>query len=404
LGDNLRKAPEGNPEEAFIVESVIGILAFNSENEVVEKNLFPANPEIIASALLRLERGEAIVEAKEILRRLSKRGFRAFIFENKALAKTVEEEMKLETRFEGSTAAGNLLRSRLVEMALEMGVIKSREDAYALIQEVSTRIASERVTEESEKMEPMIVQAVQVLDELDKMINILSTKAREWYSIHFPELSRLVDEHETYMKLVVNLSERENFTTKSLEEIGVPSPLSGKVVEKASRSLGGSLRTEDLETIKGICREVLSLHKLRKNISDYIASLSEEVAPNTVEVGGPLLTAKLIAKAGSLMKLAMMPSSRIQILGAEKAMFRSMKTGSRPPKHGLIFQHPLIHSAPRRQRGKLARALAGKLTMAARVDAYSKRFIGDKLKEDLEERIQKLTSSKDKKDLHSSDS
>lgn len=397
MGDDLRNESAEEPKEAFIVESVIGIFAFNSKEEVVEKEIFPANPEIIVRALLRLERGEAIAEVREILRRLSQKGFRVFTFENKVLARTIEDEMRLESRFEGCTAAGDLLRSRLVEMALETGAVKRREDAYALMQEVAIRIASERVTKESEKIEPMIVQAVQVLDELDKMINVLSTKTREWYGLHFPELSRLIDEHETYMKLVVNLGKRENFTVKSLEENGVPNPLSGKAAEKASRSLGGSLRTEDLEAIKGICREVLSLYNLRNSVSDYVASLSEEVAPNTVEVGGPLLTAKLIAKAGSLTKLAMMPSSRIQILGAEKAMFRSMRTGARPPKHGLIFQHPLIHSANRKQRGKLARMLAGKLTIAARVDAYSKRFIGNQLREDLEERIRKL-NSKDKKE------
>lgn len=92
--------------------------------------------------------------------------------------------------------------------------------------------------------------------------------------------------------------------------------------------------------------------------------------------------------------MAMMSSSKIQVLGAEKAMFRALRTGSRPPKHGLIFQHPLIHSAPRRQRGKLARVLAGKLATAARADAFSGRFIGDKLRRDLEERIQEIEGFK----------
>ncbi|MCD6263824.1 C/D box methylation guide ribonucleoprotein complex aNOP56 subunit, partial [Candidatus Bathyarchaeota archaeon] len=163
-----------------------------------------------------------------------------------------------------------------------------------------------------------------------------------------------------------------------------------------ARSLGAPLRSGDLEMIRGVCREILSLYDLRRRVSDYLASITQEVAPNTVEVAGPLLTAKLIAKAGGLTKLAMMSSSKIQVLGAEKAMFRAIRTGSRPPKHGLIFQHPLIHSAPRRHRGKIARVLAGKLAMAARADAFSGRFIGDKLRGDLEERIQEIGVSKSK--------
>ena len=381
---------EHGSEEAFIVESIIGILAFNTKNEVVEKSIFPANPDRIARALRELERGEAIAEAKEVLRKLSQRGFRIFTFENRALAKTVEEEMHMETKFKERTVAGDLLRSKFAEMAVETGMARSREEVHALMHEVTTRMARERVTEEFEETERMIAQPVQILEELDKAINVLSMKAREWYGIHFPELNRLIGEHETYMRLVVELGERGNFTRSNLGKIGIQIPLSSKVSERASRSLGAPLRREDLETIKGVCREILSLYGLRKGVGDYIVSLTNKVAPNTVEVAGPLLTAKLITRAGGLRKLAMMPSSKIQILGAEKAMFRSIKTGAKPPKHGLIFQHPLIHSAPRRQRGKFARVLAGKLTIAARVDAFSRRFIGDKLREDLEERIQQL--------------
>jgi len=394
----LRDKSENESEEVFIVESFLGILAFDSENKVIEKELLPADSEAIASALLRLEKGEAIAEVKKILRKLSKRGFKVFNFENKELAKTVEKEMRLKTMSKETTAAGDLLRSRLIEMALEVGVAKRREDVYSLMQEVATKIASEKVAKESEKTESTIIQAALTLEELDKTINVLSTKAREWYGTHFPELSRLIDEHETYMNLIVKLGSRENFTSKNLEELDIPSPLSNKIAEKSSRSIGGSLRGKDLEAIKRVCQEVLSLYNLRNEVSNYVASLSEEIAPNMVELGGPLLTAKLITKAGSLTNLARMPSSKLQILGAEKAMFRSIKTGSRPPKHGLIFQHPLIHSASRRQRGKLARLLAAKLTLAIRIDAYSKRFIGDQLKEDLEKRVQKLITTKYKKE------
>ncbi len=117
----------------------------------------------------------------------------------------------------------------------------------------------------------------------------------------------------------------------------------------------------------------------------------EELAPNVRAVAGALLGARLIAMAGSLQNLAMRPASTIQVIGAEKALFRSLKTGARPPKHGLIFQHTLLHDAKRWQRGKIARVIAGKLAIAARADAFGGgHYIGDKLKADINKRIEEI--------------
>jgi nucleolar protein 56 len=97
----------------------------------------------------------------------------------------------------------------------------------------------------------------------------------------------------------------------------------------------------------------------------------EHVAPNIKDILGSTIGARMIAKVGGLDKLAVLPASTIQVLGAEKALFRALKTGTRPPKHGILFQHSLVHSSPRWQRGKIARVLATKVALAARVDAYS---------------------------------
>jgi nucleolar protein 56 len=121
----------------------------------------------------------------------------------------------------------------------------------------------------------------------------------------------------------------------------------------------------------------------------------EEVAPNTKYLVGSLLGARLIALSGGLMNLAKRPASTIQVLGAEKALFRSLKTGTKPPKHGLIFQHTLLHDAKRWQRGKIARALAGKLAIAARADAFGGRPIGKELKADMDRRIEEIQQKYD---------
>ena len=131
-------------------------------------------------------------------------------------------------------------------------------------------------------------------------------------------------------------------------------------------------------------------YDLRQNLQNYADSTVEELAPNVQALVGSLLAARLIALAGGLKNLAKMPASTIQILGAEKALFRSLKTGARPPKHGIIFQDTRIHDAKKWQRGKMSRALAGKLAIAARTDAFSGRYIGDSLKANLERRVEEI--------------
>ncbi|MDH5755001.1 MAG: C/D box methylation guide ribonucleoprotein complex aNOP56 subunit, partial [Candidatus Bathyarchaeota archaeon] len=155
-------------------------------------------------------------------------------------------------------------------------------------------------------------------------------------------------------------------------------------------SMGADLTETDLTQIQALCKNVISLYKLRQILEDYLDTTMEEVAPNIKALTGSLLGARLIALAGGLTNLAKMPASTIQVLGAEKALFRSLKTGARPPKHGIIFQHAFLHEARKWQRGKIARALAGKLAIAARTDAFGSRYIGEELKADLDKRVEEI--------------
>ncbi len=142
---------------------------------------------------------------------------------------------------------------------------------------------------------------------------------------------------------------------------------------------------DDLEQQQALASHLLSLYEYRKALEGHISSTAQEVAPNLSEVAGPVLAAKLIERGGGLRKLAMKPSGAIQILGAEKALFRAKKTRARPPKHGLIFQHPFVHSKKRKQRGRSARVLAAKLALAARADAFTGNSLGSELKRQLDE-------------------
>jgi len=251
-------------------------------------------------------------------------------------------------------------------------------------------LAKMKVKTTIEKRDLLVAQAVQSVDDLDKSLNVFMSRLREWFGLHYPELDRLLDKHETYARLVVNLGTRENFTAENLEKEGLPSKKAQSIAMVAESSMGANLGDEDLAQIQDMCKNVLELYSVRNSLEKYVESVMEEVAPNIKAVGGSLLGARLLALSGGLLNLAKMPASTIQVLGAEKALFRSLKTKARPPKHGIIFQHPLIHDAKRWQRGKIARALAGKLSIAARVDAFKGSFMGDKLNSDLEKRIEEI--------------
>src|SRR5579885_1878190 len=140
------------------------------------------------------------------------------------------------------------------------------------------------------------------------------------------------------------------------------------LLQKKSR--GGQISDENLAIVQSIAKQILELFELRQSLEKHIESQMQIIAPNVSVILGSAVGARMLAKAGSLKKLASIPASTIQVLGAEKALFRALKTGAQPPKHGLLFQHPLVHAAPRWQRGKIARAIAAKAAIAARVDVF----------------------------------
>ncbi len=199
-----------------------------------------------------------------------------------------------------------------------------------------------------------------------------------------------MDKHETYARIITKLGGRENLTMENLEKEGLPKAKAEKIAKAAKKSMGAELGDEDIDQIQAICENVLELYEMRQSLEKYTDSVMEQVAPNINAIAGPLLGARLIALAGGLRDLAKMPSSTVQVLGAEKALFRALRTGTRPPKHGIIFQHSLLQEAKPWQRGKVARGLAGKISIAARVDAFSGRYRGDELEADLEGRIEEI--------------
>jgi len=376
--------------KASVVECSFGILAFNEENKLIEKVLFPKKPQNAAQTLAKIEAGRMVDDIAELINRLRKSGYETFVFENASLANEAKEKFRVKVEVFKPSEAHEMLRSSMERFAVETGFVKNAEEFTLWTHNVTIEMAKLRVKGAMEKRDLIIAQAIQTLDDLDKAINLFMGRVREWYGIHFPELDRLLDKHETYARLVLNLGSKDTFTAEKLEEEEIPRSKAEQIAKVAETSMGADLTETDIAQIQDLCKNVISLYQLRQTLENYLDKAMEEVAPNTKAIVGSLLGARLIALAGGLTNLARRPASTIQVLGAEKALFRSLKTGTRPPKHGIIFQHTYLHEAKKWHRGKIARALAGKLAIAARIDSFGGRCIGEELKAHLEKRIEEI--------------
>jgi nucleolar protein 56 len=387
---------------ATIVESIIGILGFGEDKKIIEHIFFTRDPLETAEKLKKLEDGKLIKEILTLIENLKSKGYTDFVFENKEIVQKAQKKLNIRASFEKSSEAGKIFRENIDKFALELNFSNSKDQLRAYTHNVSIELAKIKIRKTIEKRDLLAAQAMQSIDDLDKSLNLFMNRIREWFGLHYPELDRLLDKHETYARLVVNLGTRNNFTEKKLEEEGLPKNKSHSIAEVAEASMGADISHEDLIQIQDMSSKILSLYELRQSLEAYVDSVMEEIAPNIRAIGGSLLGARLLALSGGLLNLAKLPASTIQVLGAEKALFRALKTKARPPKHGIIFQHPLIHDSKRWQRGKIARALAGKLSIAARVDAFNGEYIGDKLKLELEKRIEEIKERYEKAPLSAS--
>jgi nucleolar protein 56 len=376
--------------KASIVECILGILAFDETNKLVEKTLFPKDPTKIAEKLAKIEAGKLTDEIETVIRSLKEQSFTFFVFENTEVARNAREKLKIAVEVAKPSEAGEFVRANLEDLAVKLGFVKEASELRLLLHNVSVELTKMRVRKAVEKRDLVVMQAIMTIDDLDRTVNLFMGRIREWYGLHFPELDRLIEKHETYARLIIDLGRRDNFTSESLEKEGLPKAKSEQIAMVAEKSMGADIEEQDLTQVQILCRNTLQLYDGRQSLENYMDMIMEEVAPNLKSLAGSLLGARLIALTGGLINLAKMPASTIQVLGAEKALFRSLKTGARPPKHGIIFQHTLIHEAKRWQRGKMARALAGKLAIAARTDAFSGKYIGDRLQAGLDKRIEEI--------------
>ncbi|XP_075094651.1 nucleolar protein 56-like [Nicotiana tabacum] len=243
------------------------------------------------------------------------------------------------------------------------------------------------------RVDNMVTQAIVLLDTLDKDINTFAMRVREWYSWHFPELVKIVNDNYLYAKVAKFVDDKSQLSEDKipdLTEIVGDEDKAKEIVEAAKASMGQDLSPVDLINVKMFAQRVMDLVEYRKNLYDYLVAKMHDIAPNLAALIGEVVGARLISHAGSLTNLAKCPSSTLQILGAEKALFRALKTKGNTPKYGLIFHSSFIGRASARNKGRMARYLANKCSIASRLDCFldtSTTTFGEKLREQVEERL-----------------
>jgi len=243
------------------------------------------------------------------------------------------------------------------------------------------------------RVDNMIIQTIALVDQLDKDINTFSMRIREWYSYHFPELVKIVNDNYLYAKLAQYIKSRKDLTEEKLEgleEIVMDEAKAKAIYDASKSSMGMDISPIDLINIESFANRVIGLVEYRQKLHAYLTSKMNQVAPNLQALIGDLVGARLIAHAGSLTNLAKYPASTVQILGAEKALFRALKTKGKTPKYGLIFHSSFIGRAGAKNKGRISRYLANKCSIASRIDCFTEspsNLFGKKMHEQVDDRL-----------------
>ncbi|CAK9830664.1 Nucleolar protein 56, partial [Anthophora retusa] len=243
------------------------------------------------------------------------------------------------------------------------------------------------------RVDNMIIQSIALLDQLDKDVNTFSMRIREWYSYHFPELVKIVPENYMYAKVAQLIKNRKELTDEkleALENIVMDSAKAQAIIDASKSSMGMDISPVDLLNIQMFAARVIALADYRKQLAEYLKSKMAGVAPNLATLIGDQVGARLIAHAGSLTNLAKYPASTVQILGAEKALFRALKTKGNTPKYGLLFHSTFIGRAGTKNKGRISRYLANKCSIASRIDCFTDiptNVFGEKLRQQVEDRL-----------------
>jgi len=374
----------------YLTLTYFGIFVQDSESKVVVEQLAYPDAELASSNIIAVNDGSSPDSLKSVLKSLEELKIDEIVVDGVTLARALSQATKIPVRVDEKPDVVTGFRNGEDTYLVESGKVGSAEEVSAFRRDVVLTVAKATVVEASEEKDILVKHAVDTIGEIDKSVNVLTMRLREIYSLHHPSLSRLVEDNKQFVQTVRNCGGRSRINKGNLLASGLSDALVTSIMESLDEDTDAEFQDADIAILRKLAERIVNLHEMRHELEKYVSGLMDTLAPNITALVGPLVGARLISLAGSLMDLARKPSSAVQIFGAEKALFRSLKTGASPPKHGVIFQVVDIHTAPYWQRGKIARALAGKLSIAARIDAYSERNIGEDLRARFNKRVEEI--------------
>ncbi|KAI5192269.1 nucleolar protein 56, partial [Nematocida minor] len=234
---------------------------------------------------------------------------------------------------------------------------------------LSHAISRKNIKYDNAREDHAVMQCISMLDDMTVDINDYFMRIKEMYSWHFPELIDLCKTQIDYLGAIGTVGNRETADKEAVLQL----ENGDAIVDAMNNTIGGDLTEEDLTMIMELSGVVMEKIELYTHAVEHLEKRLSTVAPNLTALVGKMVAARLILKAGGLSKLAMCPSSTIQVLGAEKALFRAMKSKAKTPKYGLIFHSSFINSTAPRMRGRVSRYLSSKCALASRIDCYSER-------------------------------
>jgi nucleolar protein 58 len=288
----------------------------------------------------------------------------------------------------------------------------AESDMNAMVLGLSHSLSRYKLKFSPDKVDTMIIQAIALLDDLDKELNTYSMRVKEWYGWHFPEIAKIIVDNVAFAKTIKLMGMRTNASSTDFSTI-LPEDLEQLVKEAAEVSMGTEIAEQDIQNITYLCDQIISISEYRGQLYDYLKNRMAAIAPNLTCLVGELVGARLISHAGSLMNLSKQPASTIQILGAEKALFRALKAKHDTPKYGLLYHASLVGQAGPKIKGKIARTVATKAALAIRCDALGESDtpeIGIELRTKVEARLRQLegkpvasTTPKIKKEMKKTD-
>lgn len=323
---------------------------------------------------------EAVVAATNLIENKLDKNLKKFLKKN-IISKSIQEELAVS-----DTKLGGLLKDEMeiqcvnndLIMEIFRGIRTQIDTLLTGVEEGALRamqlglshsLSRYKLKFSADKVDIMIVQAIGLLDDLDKEINIYAMRVREWYGWHFPEMAKIINDNMFYAKCVLRMGMRTECKSHDFSDILGDETMEENLKKTAETSMGTEISQTDLKNIQALCEQVISLSEYRIQLFDYLKNRMAAIAPNLTMMVGELVGARLIAHAGSLLNLAKHPASTVQILGAEKALFRALKTKHATPKYGLIYHASLIGQTTPKNKGKISRVLAAKTALAIRVDA-----------------------------------